>query len=735
MRPGSAARARAGRAWRGSPRRPRARAPARTSSRRKRAAPVTASEITQRSVARSRRPGVRKQAAAEKRVRKGEEDERPALDFDAVPVARGELGHRDTQNRARQDRPRPPRRAAAASERGPAADTRTRRAARRRRRGGRRRAQRPGAGARRRRSRWSSGRERDQAEAGDREARAAAGARRSRQRERDERPEPAHGNLPALEPGLPASGASQTKSSRARGRPRRDEPAREPDEGAARPVRARSRRPRPAAPRSGPRPRAASGAPRRTRRGAVPRGDGRTLGTPTAGWRLRSKRSVKGASCPSVKASARQRYAAEAKPEAPFASWPLRPRRARPPRRPRRRRARPPLSSSAPATAARSADGPEKSGEVPQRAGRRRRRARGTQPTTTSSARPSRLQPPTSPSKRYAEEQAASAAAARTRVAAERVDPRLRRKLHDRGDGDVEGAEQRRQRTTAQSVGSLWPTSPAICGKEATMPATRRFPQRPCSATAAVAVKTRATKVVPIRVKLAVFHDRHERNEQRADEAERGDELLLPGECDDGRGGGDPGSRDERPGLGDELVERGRSEQRRVAAGDSGADRRHRRVGRPEATAQPEPGREHAHGGRGAEPEPKLRVDPAAVHGQDEEEDDPEHGDDPARDREPERAEQLGEVELAPRLRRARGERRAGGAAAWAGARAAAGGGGAGEAGPGAPAAAEVRCLPAPAAPRLRVRAALERPSRESPLAPVTPSTCAAQVGHPATCP
>ena len=151
---------------------------------------------------------------------------------------------------------------------------------------------------------------------------------------------------------------------------------------------------------------------------------------------------------------------------------------------------------------------------------------------------------------------------------------------------------------------------------------------------------------------LALFDEGHERDEERADEAEGGDELLLPAEGDDSRHGGDARRSGEGAEVRHEPVERGGREQGRVRAGDSGPDRGERRVRRPEALAQPEAGSEDAHGGGGAEGEAQLGADPAPVRREDEEEDDPEHGHDPAGDGKPERAEERGVVDLPPRLRR-----------------------------------------------------------------------------------
>ena len=157
---------------------------------------------------------------------------------------------------------------------------------------------------------------------------------------------------------------------------------------------------------------------------------------------------------------------------------------------------------------------------------------------------------------------------------------------------------------------------------------------------------------------LLVLDERHERDEHGADEPEGGHELGAPGEGNRRGAGGDARGGDQRPRVGDEPVERRGCEERGEAARDACADGGERRVRRPEAPLEPEAPREDGERGRGAEAEAQLGADPAAVHGEHEEEDDSEDGHDRARPGEPERAGELREVDLAPGARRAGRSRR-----------------------------------------------------------------------------
>ena len=94
------------------------------------------------------------------------------------------------------------------------------------------------------------------------------------------------------------------------------------------------------------------------------------------------------------------------------------------------------------------------------------------------------------------------------------------------------------------------------------------------------------------------------------------------------------------------VVERGRGEQRRVAAGDARTGSGHGRVEAAVASVHEDAGGEDDGGCQGTEGHALHRADPAAVRRKDEEEDDAEEGDDAARDREPARAEEVGGVEL-----------------------------------------------------------------------------------------
>jgi hypothetical protein len=119
----------------------------------------------------------------------------------------------------------------------------------------------------------------------------------------------------------------------------------------------------------------------------------------------------------------------------------------------------------------------------------------------------------------------------------------------------------------------------------------------------------------------------------------------------------------------DEVVEDDGCEQRRVAAGDPGADRGERRVELAVARADEEPEPDGGRGDGGAKENALDRSDPTAVDREHEEEDDAEQHHDSAGDRERARAHQVGRLDsrqrdaagalpLLPGLRRGRPRRR-----------------------------------------------------------------------------
>ncbi len=143
--------------------------------------------------------------------------------------------------------------------------------------------------------------------------------------------------------------------------------------------------------------------------------------------------------------------------------------------------------------------------------------------------------------------------------------------------------------------------------------------------------------------------DDRERNEHRAQQAHPGHELRAPAERRDETDGGDRSGDDERGGVPEIVVQSRGGEQDGVAAGDAGADGGKRRVRLSVAPAELEAGGEDERGGDSAQRDTTAGADPAAVHGQDEEEDDPEQGHDPARDREPLGSEQISGAQLGKR--------------------------------------------------------------------------------------
>jgi len=120
------------------------------------------------------------------------------------------------------------------------------------------------------------------------------------------------------------------------------------------------------------------------------------------------------------------------------------------------------------------------------------------------------------------------------------------------------------------------------------------------------------------------------RSGHRADQPEDSDQLGVPGQCHGEARRGDACGEHQPNGLRDEVVHRGRRQQRDVAARDACAYRSQRRrelsVALPDEEAGAEDGRRRG----GAQRDARDRTDPAVVHGEDEEEDDSEERHDPA---------------------------------------------------------------------------------------------------------
>jgi hypothetical protein len=140
-----------------------------------------------------------------------------------------------------------------------------------------------------------------------------------------------------------------------------------------------------------------------------------------------------------------------------------------------------------------------------------------------------------------------------------------------------------------------------------------------------------------------------ERDERRADEAERRDGLRVPGQRDRRPYTRDPGGDHKRGEIRNQAVHRGGGEQRRVAARDAGADGRDRRVELPVPVAHHDPAGEHQRRRERAEQDALRRPDPAAIDGEDEEEDDAQQRHDATRPGERTGAEQVGRLDLGQR--------------------------------------------------------------------------------------
>ncbi len=142
-----------------------------------------------------------------------------------------------------------------------------------------------------------------------------------------------------------------------------------------------------------------------------------------------------------------------------------------------------------------------------------------------------------------------------------------------------------------------------------------------------------------------IVDQREDRHEHRADEAEGRHDLRRPVERQRDSDGGDSRCQCQSHERRHQLIASGGKEQRRVAAGDAGADRGDRRV-EPSVTSV----REHAGGEEEcrrdrAEHNPLDGADPAVARGQSEEEDDAEQRHDAAGEREPARPQQVRRLE------------------------------------------------------------------------------------------
>ena len=163
--------------------------------------------------------------------------------------------------------------------------------------------------------------------------------------------------------------------------------------------------------------------------------------------------------------------------------------------------------------------------------------------------------------------------------------------------------------------------------------------------------------------------DQEGRRHHRADESDSRDELFAPNERHAETDGGDARRDDECCCSGKQVVQRGCCKQRRVAARDARADCGDGGVRPAVAAPQLQPGNEEEERRDAAQRDSRAGADPAAVHRQGEEEDDPEHGHGAAGDREAFRAEDGGPVDLALLARRAGGtcgaRRRVGATYGW----------------------------------------------------------------------
>ena len=185
----------------------------------------------------------------------------------------------------------------------------------------------------------------------------------------------------------------------------------------------------------------------------------------------------------------------------------------------------------------------------------------------------------------------------------------------------------------------------ASCGALSTKAPSASQPQRCHSSTATADVSAITMNVERESRGLAADEDR---GRERAEDAERRDELGVPADGDGGPDGADePG--DEQAGRGrDHVLDGGRVGQRRVQAGDRRGDGGERRVGLVAPLVQEEPDREEQGRAEERERDPRLDADPAPVDGDDEEEDDPDDDRETADPREDAPAEEVLERLVGP---------------------------------------------------------------------------------------
>ena len=144
--------------------------------------------------------------------------------------------------------------------------------------------------------------------------------------------------------------------------------------------------------------------------------------------------------------------------------------------------------------------------------------------------------------------------------------------------------------------------------------------------------------------------------QRRAEQADPGHDLGAPAERDHDGDRRDAAGEREREPVRHEVVAGGRGGEARVATCDPGADGAERRLHLAVAMADHEAGADRERRDDGADENAHPGRDPAAVGGEDEEQDDAERGDGAADDREAARAEQVPLArqvgEAAPRLSR-----------------------------------------------------------------------------------
>ena len=141
-----------------------------------------------------------------------------------------------------------------------------------------------------------------------------------------------------------------------------------------------------------------------------------------------------------------------------------------------------------------------------------------------------------------------------------------------------------------------------------------------------------------------------------ADQPKHADHLRIPCQRYGEAGSGNRRRQHKAHGLRDEVVQRRRGQQRRIAARNPGPDGAERGPQLPIPSADVDARSEHDRRSGGAERDARNRADPAVVHGENEEEHDPEQRHDPAGHGEAAGAEQRRRVDRSQPV----GERRAG---------------------------------------------------------------------------